>query len=99
VRDPAVVSILVTVIGSFLLSIIGPVVGLYLGYKALAGARSIGDVRGEKSARTAIAVAWIFIAFNGLSLCLPIGLFGLRTVSALIAEVLQNLSNWIRGLG
>jgi hypothetical protein len=99
VRDPAVVSILVTVVGSLFLSVIGPIVGFFLGYKALAQARSIGDVRGEKLARTAVTIAWAFIAFNGLSLCLSVGVFGLQAVSALIAEILQNLSNWIRGLG
>jgi uncharacterized YccA/Bax inhibitor family protein len=95
----AIISILVTAIGSFVMPVISTFVGLYLGYKALAEARASLDANAEKMAKIAIALGWFFVGFSVLSVCLMIGGTGIPALCAFLSEMLQNLSNWARQIG
>jgi len=70
--DPALVSMLVTVFGSMMIPLIGPGVGLFLAYRARRQARTSGDSRSERLARTAIILGWAFMALSMLPLCLAL---------------------------
>ena len=75
--DPAYISIIVTALGTFVVPLLGGVVGLVLGYKALREARaSDGRSGSEKLARTAVVVGWAGVAFGLLPLCLVLSASG-----------------------
>lgn len=61
--DPAIVSLLVTVIGSLMMPLIGAGVGLLLAYRARARTGN------EKLVRLAIAVGWAFLVLSFAPLC------------------------------
>jgi DNA-directed RNA polymerase subunit RPC12/RpoP len=67
--DPAVVSIIVTVVGTFVLPLplVGAIIGLVLGYKALKSARE-GGGNSEKLAKSAVIVGWVVLACTILPL-------------------------------
>lgn len=71
--DPATLSIIVSVVGSFFIPFGGPVVGLILGYKAFRDARDSGIEKSEKRAKVAIVVGWFIIVSTILPLCLAMG--------------------------
>lgn len=60
-RDPALTSILVTIIGSLFVPLLGAAVGFFLAYRALREARA-GRGGGERLARAAVVVGWCGIA-------------------------------------
>jgi rubredoxin/uncharacterized membrane protein len=69
--DPALVSILVSVVGSLFIFMGGPILGLVLGYRALREARvGGGGDRPERRAKTAVVVGWIVLASTVLPFCL-----------------------------
>ncbi len=71
--DPAVVSLLVTTLGTLFLLFIGPIVGLILAYKARDQARLTDGWSGSESmAQTAIRVGWAVLAVMILVLCLGV---------------------------
>jgi DNA-directed RNA polymerase subunit RPC12/RpoP len=98
-RDPAITSILVTVIGAFVVPLISTFAGLYLGYKALAEARANWDSNAEKTAKLAVMIGWLFIGFSVLPVCLAFGGTGAQAMCVFMNEMLQNLSNWLRQIG
>jgi phage FluMu protein Com len=69
--DPALISIIATIGGSFFVPIGGAILGLILAYKALKAARaSSGRSGSEGLARAAVAIGWIALAISALPLCL-----------------------------
>ena len=77
--DPAVLSIIVTIVGSLFLPIGSSILGLVLGYKALKDARAGGGRDGgEKRAKTAIIIGWVVIAFSTLPLCMAMAMPGVQ---------------------
>lgn len=89
-RDPAVISLIVTIVSTLFIPIpiAGPGLGLYLGYKALKEARSDGWKQGsEKLAQTAIAVGWV-------ALLLPVCAF----TTSIGIHTAQSIYEWLRVL-
>ena len=77
--DPALVSIIVTVVGALFMPLLGGVLGLVLGYRALRQARAgNGGSRSEKLAKAAVVVGWIGVAFTVLPLCAIVGISGVQ---------------------
>ena len=98
--DPATLSIIVSVVGSFFIPFGGPIVGLILGYKALKDARDGGGgEESEKRAKTAIVVGWAVVAFSMLPLCLTMGMPGARWGCSLCEELFDKLFNVVSGGG
>lgn len=100
--DPAYVSILVTAVGTFIVPLLGGVVGLILGYKALREARaSDGKSGSEKLARTAVVVGWAGVALSVLPVCLILSAsgaqVGLSACSGLFDAVLDMLPAGLGG--
>ena len=91
-RDPAVTSIIVTVVGSFFLPIVGAILGLVLAYKALREARA-GGWGSEKTARTAVIVGWGGIALGLLPLCMAMTTSGTQLGYSLCNNLLQMVSD------
>ncbi len=82
-RDLAAISLIVTVVSIFFVPvpIVGPGLGLYLGYKALKEARSGGRAQGsEKLARVAIAVAWVAMLLPVCALSASAGVHTARSI-------------------
>ena len=95
--DPALVSIIVTVAGSFVVPIAGAVVGLILGYKALREARAGETQRGsEKLARTAVIVGWVFVVFGVVPLCMVVVMPGVQLGVSACEELAQMLMEAVR---
>ena len=61
-------SIIASVVGLFSVPLLGPIVGLYLGYRALAEARSGGQEQ-EGLARAAVILGWVVLAASVLPFC------------------------------
>jgi uncharacterized membrane protein len=77
--DPALVSIVATVMGSLFIPLLGGVLGLILGYRALRQARAGGGASGsEKLAKAAVVVGWIGVASTVLPLCAIVGISGVQ---------------------
>ena len=77
--DPALVSIIATVVGSLFIPLLGGVLGLVLGYRALRQARAGGGGSGsEKLAKAAVVAGWIGVAFTALPLCAIVGISGVQ---------------------
>ncbi len=72
--DPAVISIIVTLVGTAVipLPLVGAIIGLVLGYKALKSARE-GGGNSEKLAKWAVIIGWVVLACTILPLCLVFG--------------------------
>lgn len=69
--DPALLSIIVSVVGALFIFMAGPIVGLVLGYRALREARASGaGDRRERRAKAAVVVGWIVLASTVLPFCL-----------------------------
>jgi hypothetical protein len=93
-RDPAVTSMVVTIVGFFAFPIVSAVAGLVLGYKALREARA-GGGGSEKLARIAVIVGWIGLASP---FCLMMTAMGAQFGYSLCGVLIQMLSD-IRGGG
>jgi RNA polymerase subunit RPABC4/transcription elongation factor Spt4 len=75
--DPAVLSLLVTVVGSMFVPLGGAILGLILGYRALREARAGEDAgQGKRMATIAVTVGWLFIAFSVVPLCIGVASWG-----------------------
>ena len=71
--DPASISIIASIVGSFFIPGVGPILGLALGYKALKDARDGGKgPKSEKRARTAILVGWAAVFLGALPICIAV---------------------------
>jgi ribosomal protein S27AE len=89
--DPALISIIVTIVGSFFVPIGGAILGLFLAYKALKEARaSEGRLGSESLARIAVAVGWIGLALSVLPFVLFFVMSGAQAGCALCNELSQN---------
>lgn len=98
--DPAILSILVSVVGSFFIPFVGPVVGLILGYKALKDARDGGmGEKSEKRAKAAIVIGWLIIVSSILPLCLAMGMPAVQSGCSLCEGLFDELLNMVSGRG
>ena len=92
--DPALVSIIATVVGSLFMPLLGGVLGLILGYRALKQARAGGGESGsEKLAKTAVVVGWIGVAFTVLPLCAIVGISGVQLGYSLCNGLFEALTD------
>lgn len=92
--DLAVISIIATVAGLFIIPVGGAILGLFVGYKALRQARASGGGRdSEKRARTAIIVGWVGLALGVLPLCLAMTVPGMKRGYSICDELFQMLSD------
>ncbi len=91
-NDPATISIIVSVVGSFFIPGIGSILGLILGYKALKDARdgSKGP-KSEKRAKTAITIGWIAVLFGLVPICIAVGTPGLQWGCSLCTSLFDEL--------
>jgi len=97
-RDPALVSIIVTVAGSMFVPLMGAIIGLILAYKALRDARADGgQARSEKLARTAVIVGWGGVAFGVLPLCLMVTASGAQMGITVCGDLFHALSGAVAG--
>jgi len=85
--DPAVVSILVSLVGNSIFPVLGAVIGLALGYRALKEATTLAM---EKRARLAIGLGWVILGLAFVTICLamaaPVLQFGCSICSELYRE-------------
>ncbi len=88
-RDPAITSMVVTIVGFFAFPIVSAVVGLVLGYKSLREARA-GGGGSEKLARIAVIVGWLGLASP---LCLTVTAGGAQFGYSLCGVLIQMLSD------
>jgi hypothetical protein len=88
-RDPAIISMVVTIVGFFVFPILSAVAGLVLGYKALREARA-GGWGSEKLARIAVIVGWIGLASP---FCLTMTAVGTQFGYSLCGVLTQMLSD------
>lgn len=98
--DPGVISIIVTVVGTFMLPLplVSPIVGLVLGYKALKSARE-GRGNSEKLARAAVITGWIVLACTILPLCLVLGSSGVQATYSTCDGLGRALLDMLSGVG
>ena len=85
--DPAVVSILCTVAGLLFFPVVGGVVGVVLGHRALGQARAGGG--SEELARIAIAVGWIGVMLSLVPACLGLGTWGVGACASLFDVLVE----------
>ncbi len=86
-RDPAITSLVVTIVGFFAFPILSAVAGLVLGYKALREVRG-GGGGSEKLARMAVIVGWIGLT---APLCLTMTAVGAQFGYSLCGVLIQML--------
>ncbi|MFN2129490.1 MAG: zinc-ribbon domain-containing protein, partial [Anaerolineae bacterium] len=98
--DPAIISIIVTVAGTFFLPfpVVSPIVGLVLGYKALKSAHE-GGGNSEKVAKWAVAIGWGVLACTILPLCLVFGSSGVQLIYGVCDELTRGLLDMLSGIG
>ena len=84
--DPAVGSIVATVVGSMLFPLVGAALGLYLGYRALRSARDAGS--STQLAKIAIAIAWIGLALQVVPIVFGAGMWGVSFCASALDSVL-----------
>ena len=90
--DPAVISIIVTLVGSMFIPFAAAIVGLFLGYRALKDARA-GD-EGEKQgklARAAVVIGWMVLASSILPLFVAVGMPALQWTCSTCNELFLEL--------
>ena len=97
--DPAVLSIVATFFGSMIVPLGGPILGLYLGYKALRDARA-GDVgkRSESLARAAVVIGWAVVAMHFLAVCMVVFMPGVQMSCSLCKDLLDGVSKAVSEL-
>lgn len=98
--DPGVISIIITVAGTFFLPLplVSPIVGLILGYRALKSARE-GGSNSEKVAKWAVIIAWIVLACTILPLCLVLGSSGVQATYSTCDGLGRALLDMLSGVG
>jgi hypothetical protein len=89
--DPAIISIIVTVVGSSFLPIGAAILGLILGYRTLRETRA-GVEGNEKLAKAAVVVGWIGLAYTALPFCVVLGGIWVEIVSGIIDGLVDILS-------
>jgi len=88
--DLATLSLIATVVGSFVVWAVGPVVGIVLGYRALRDARDGGGGRDvERLPKIAVAVGWGVLAVNMLFPCVAVGVSGVQAGCSMFEELLD----------
>lgn len=97
-RDPALTSILVTIIGSLFVPLLGAAAGLFLAYRALREARA-GQGGSERLARMAIIIGWGGIALVLLPLLFGGITLGVRAGYSACSQSIQALFDMLRGSG
>ena len=101
--DPALISIIVTLVGSMFIPFGAAIVGLFLGYRALKEARTSDEEGRERLAKAAVAIGWIVLASGVLLLALAIGMPTLQvacsTCNALFLELGDELLLMLGGGG
>ena len=99
--DPALISIIATIVGSLFFSLLGGAVGLFLAYRALQQARATGGTSGsEKLAKTAVIVGWIGVAAGVLPLCMILPISGVQFGYSFCDELFQELLDMLpAGIG
>ena len=97
-RDPALTSILVTIIGSLFVPLLGAIAGLFLAYRALREARA-GRGGSEKLARTAVIIGWSGIALILLPLFFGGIIGGAQAGYSFCGRSSQALFDALRGSG
>jgi len=80
--DLALASLIVTVVSTVFIPVpvVGPAVGLYLGYKALRKARAGGGQSSEKLAQVAIVAAWVAMLLPVCALMANTGVHTARSI-------------------
>lgn len=98
--DPGVISIIVTVVGTFFLPfpLVSPIVGLVLGYRALKTARE-GGSNSEKLAQWAVVIGWIVLACTILPLCLVFGGSSVQVAYSTCDGLSRTLLDVLSGVG
>jgi hypothetical protein len=98
--DPALLSIIATVMGLLFIPLLGGVLGLILGYRALRQARAGGGASGsEELARAAVVVGWIGVAFTVLPLCAIVGISGVQLGYSLCNGLFEALTDIAARIG
>jgi hypothetical protein len=97
--DPAVLSIIATLFGSMIIPFGGPILGLYLGYKALKDARAedVGG-RSEGLAKAAVVIGWSFVAFQVFFVCMALFMPGVQLGCSLCKDLLDGVTQVVSGL-
>jgi hypothetical protein len=97
--DPAVLSIIATFFGSMIVPVGGPILGLYLGYKALKDARA-GDAgnRSEVLAKAAVVIGWGVLAMHFLAVSMALLMPGVQLGCSLCNDLLDGVTQVVSGL-
>jgi hypothetical protein len=97
--DPAVLSIIATFFGSMIVPLGGPILGLYLGYKALKDARA-GDAenRSEVLAKVAVVIGWSVVAMHFLAVCMALFVPSAQWGCSLCNDLLDGVTKAVSGL-
>jgi hypothetical protein len=98
--DPGVISIIVTLVGTFVIPLpwISAIVGLVLGYRALKSARE-GGGNSEKLAKWAVVIGWGIIAYSTLPLCLILGGSSVQAIYSTCEGLSTTLLDMLSGVG
>ena len=97
--DPAVLSILATIVGSMIIPFGGPILGLYLGYKALKDARAGGaGKRSESLAKAALVIGWGVVAFQFFFVCMALFMPSAQWGCSLCQELFDKVTQVVSGL-
>ena len=96
--NPAVVSMLVSLLGTLSFPPLGALIGLLLAYRALRHARG-GLSVDEKTARLAVVVGWAGLALSALPLCLFATWSGAQMGLTLFENVMRELLGIVGRVG
>ena len=97
--DPAVLSIIATFFGSMIVPFGGPILGLYLGYKALKDARAGGTGKtSEGLAKAAVVIGWSFVAFQVFFVCIAVFMPSVQLSCSLCKDLLDGVTQVVSGL-
>ncbi len=100
--DLALVSLIIVIVGTFIMPIpiLGPGLGLYLGYKALNEARASGGRQSSKKmAQAAIIIGWIGVASTMLPLCMITGGPGARGIQSVCRGLYEIVFDLLDSIG
>jgi uncharacterized membrane protein len=97
--DPALLSIIVSLAGSFIMPPIGGIVGLVLGYRALKDAQNRGmGEEAEKRAKAAVVVGWVVLGAMAALPCSMAGMSGVRWGCSLCNRMFDELGSLLSDL-
>jgi DNA-directed RNA polymerase subunit RPC12/RpoP len=92
--DLAVISLVATFFGSMFIPLVGPILGLILGYKALQDARAGDEKKGsERLAQVAVGAGWVVTAMSVLPLCLFPGMAGIQWGCSICERLFEMLGS------